>query len=182
MPWDLMPRLLIISLFIFSFAASALELPGFVDGPVIKNFGQHIPIEGLSANPNTRFKIAFDVAKGAEAGKLNRQFDSLARFINMNVAAGIPKENIDLALVVHGRAAIDLLNNTTYQKVHSQDNPNIELLQVLMQNRVQVILCGQSAGAYQISLNQLTEGVKLELSAMTAHASLQQLGYTLNPF
>jgi intracellular sulfur oxidation DsrE/DsrF family protein len=46
---------------------------------------------------------------------------------------------------------------------------------------VRVILCGQSAAARGIEMSDLVEGTEIELSAMTAHAVLQQNGYTLNP-
>ena len=56
------------------------------------------------------------------------------------------------------------------------------LPQALMNNNVRVILCGQTAAAYEIDIKQLVEGVEIELSAMTAHALLQQDGFTINPF
>jgi len=129
---------------------------------------------------NLRF--AFDVANSSESGQINRKFDSLARFINMHVAGGGQKENIQLALVVHGKAIFDLFDNESYQKKYSLDNPNKPLLQALMQNNVRVILCGQSAAANEVDISQLVKGTEVELSAMTAHALLQQEGYTVNPF
>jgi intracellular sulfur oxidation DsrE/DsrF family protein len=51
-----------------------------------------------------------------------------------------------------------------------------------MNNNVRIVLCGQAAAAYEIDIKQLVEGVEIELSAMTAHALLQQDGYTINPF
>ncbi|WP_395342067.1 DsrE family protein [Ningiella sp. W23] len=158
------------------------SLENFIDGPAIKGFGKHATVEGASVNENTTLKVAFDVGKAAEGGEVNRRFDSLARFINMHVAAGVPIENIALALVVHGRASLDLLDNPTYKNVHEKDNPNKALIQALIANNVRVILCGQTAAAYEISASQLIEGSEVELSAMTAHALLQQQGYTLNPF
>ena len=35
---------------------------------------------------------------------------------------------------------------------------------------------------YDVAAEDLPDGVELMLSAMTAHALLQQDGYTLNPF
>jgi intracellular sulfur oxidation DsrE/DsrF family protein len=154
----------------------------FKDGPVIAGYGKHAPAESTTQLKDTKYKVAFDVGNAAEPGELNRKFDSLARFINMQVAAGVPKENIHLALVVHGKASFDLLDNDTYQKAHQLDNKNKPLIQSLLANNVRVILCGQTAAAYDISLVQLIAGSEIELSAMTAHALLQQQGYTVNPF
>lgn len=158
------------------------SLNDFKDGPVIKGYGKNAPVSTSTVNKNTKLKVAFDVAKGAEKGEVNRKFDSLARFINMHAASGVPTDNIQLALVVHGKASMDLLDNFTYQKAHKLDNPNKPLIEALLANNVRVILCGQSAVAYDISFAQLIEGSEMELSAMTAHALLQNDGYTVNPF
>ena len=50
----------------------------FSTGPVFQDYGKKVLVEGVEFNANTKFKVAFDVAKGAEPGKVNRQFDSLA--------------------------------------------------------------------------------------------------------
>ena len=47
---------------------------------------------------------------------------------------------------------------------------------------VRVIVCGQSAAYYDVENDALLPGVEMALSAMTAHAVLQQQGYALNPF
>jgi intracellular sulfur oxidation DsrE/DsrF family protein len=100
----------------------------------------------------------------------------------MHVASGVPLENIELALVVHGKASLDLLDNKTYQKAYNVDNANKPLIEALLKNNVRVILCGQTAAAYEITLPQLIKGSQIELSAMTAHALLMQQGYSVNPF
>lgn len=170
------------------FIAFALSLPlqaklsDFKDGPVITGFGKHAAVASNTVSKNTKLKVVFDVAKAGAPGEVNKRFDSLARFINMNVASGVLKENIQLALVVHGKASLDLLDHVTYQKAHKHDNPNKLLIQMLLTNNVRIILCGQSASAYDIALGQLITGSEIELSAMTAHALLQNDGYTVNPF
>jgi intracellular sulfur oxidation DsrE/DsrF family protein len=158
------------------------QISAFKTGPLIEGFGKNAEVKTYTVSKDAKFKVAFDVAGGAEAGDINRKFDSLARFLNMHVAAGVNKDNIELALVVHGKAVFDLMNNENYQKRNSLDNPNAPLLQALMNNKVRVIVCGQSAAAYGVDISQLVKGSEVELSAMTAHALLQQAGYTVNPF
>jgi intracellular sulfur oxidation DsrE/DsrF family protein len=173
----------LLGLFILIVSATAsAQLSSFKEGPVITDFGKNASVSTHTVSKSAEFKVAFDVGSPADAGEVNRKFDSLARFINMHVGAGVDKENIQLALVVHGKASFDLLDHMTYQKRHKLDNPNKALLQTLMNNKVRVILCGQTAAAYEIDISQLVEGVEVELSAMTAHALLQQGGYTVNPF
>lgn len=173
--------LISLSVLITSFSLQA-KLTDFKDGPQIFGYGNHAPVDTKSNLKGVQFKVAFDVGSAANPGELNRKFDSLARFINMQAAAGVAKEHIQLALVVHGKASFDLLDNETYQKAHQLDNINKALIQTLLANNVRVILCGQTAAAYDISLSQLIAGTQIELSAMTAHALLQQQGYTVNPF
>ena len=57
-----------------------------------------------------------------------------------------------------------------------------ERIEALLAEDVRFILCGQSAAALGIQRQSLAPGVQMALSAMTAHALLQQQGYTLNPF
>jgi intracellular sulfur oxidation DsrE/DsrF family protein len=173
--------LLILFTLILSATASA-QMSSFKEGTAIIGFGKSVAVSTHTISKEAQFNVAFDVASSSDKGELNRKFDSLARFINMHVAAGVKKENIQLALVVHGKATFDLLDNAGYQKKYALDNPNKPLLNALMENNVRVILCGQSAAAHEVDANQLIKGVEVELSAMTAHALLQQAGYTVNPF
>ena len=56
------------------------------------------------------------------------------------------------------------------------------LIAALTGQGVRIIVCGQSAVYYEVATDDLLPGVEMALSAMTAHAVLQQQGYTLNPF
>jgi intracellular sulfur oxidation DsrE/DsrF family protein len=162
---------------------SALQANEFKKGPLIKAYGQHAQVEHtLGVNKNTKLNVAFDVSEQGKHDKENRHFNSLARFLNMHVANGVLAENIELALVVHGKAGFDLLNNASYQAAHQVNNPNHELISLLMKNNVKIYLCGQSASYLNIEGQQLQKGVQMALSAMTAHALLQNDGYTINPF
>ncbi|WP_226663686.1 DsrE family protein [Microbulbifer aggregans] len=152
-------------------------------GPVIEGFGPVMPVEQTTPlSGKEHFRVVFDVAEQGEPDKANRRFESLARFLNMQARAGVPAKQVELALVVHGKAGFDLLNNTHFEEKYGQQNPNAPLLAQLQKHNVRVILCGQSAGFSGIEPVQLLPGVEMALSAMTAHALLQQQGYTLNPF
>lgn len=171
--------LVILLLSFLSFYANAAA-PEYAQLP--EHGGNYLVEEALPIPTDTVFKIAFDVARQAEPGKLSGQINSLARFINMHVRSGVPIENIQLALVVHGGASQDLLANAYYQDEFNTDNKNAPLLSALMNNNTRVYVCGQSAMHYGVSKDKLVDGVQMSLSAMTQHALLQQQGYTLNPF
>ena len=164
---------------LFSCAAFSAQ---FAAGPLIENYGKHAPVEAVTLPSDIVFNVAFDVAAGAESGKVNRKFDSLARFLNMHVANGVKVENIKLALVVHGSATLDVLANTHYSHKKGNSNSNVALLNELMKHGVRVIVCGQSAAANGVTNDMVVDGVEIALSAMTAHAQLSMNGYTSNPF
>lgn len=170
-----MTRLFLLPLLLGAAPLAAQDTSAFATGPVFADFGPHAPIEGIGAVPaDTEFAIAFDVSAPAEAGKRNRGFESAARFINMHVAHGVAEENIRIAVVVHGKAVNDLIAR--------EDNTSAAMVEALLDHGVRFIVCGQSAVAYGVTQDKLVPGVEMALSAMTAHALLQQAGYTVNPF
>lgn len=156
----------------------------FTKGPVFENMGQTAPVETDFIIPKrAKFAIAFDTAVPAKVGDINKTLNTAARFINMHVAAGVKQERIKLAVIVHGKAAFDLTSASYYgEKYDDAANVNEAAIKALTDNGVRIILCGQTAAYYDIDNTDLMPGVEMALSAMTAHAILQQQGYTLNPF
>lgn len=151
----------------------------FTAGPLINGYGKTAEVPGATKLPeSTRFKHAFDVAEAGPTDAPNRHFDSAARFLNMHARAGLPAEAMQLAIVVHGPAAMDLVNAERL----GRDNPNAALIAALIKAGVSISLCGQTAAYRDIEAGDLLPGVELTLSAMTAHALLQQQGYSLNPW
>lgn len=164
---------LLISLFTYQFVSAQADQ--FHAGKAIPEFGKIAEVEGMEALPaNTQFKVSFDVAKPAKAGGVNRSIDSVARFINMHHAVGVKGEDIQLAVVVHGGAVKDMTK--------AQNNKNAALIVELQKHGVNFYVCGQSATYYGVKSIDLLPGVNMSLSAMTAHALLQQEGFTVNPF
>lgn len=164
-------------------SAQEPDFSAFEAGPVFNEFGPHAPVDGATGlSPDSEFRIAFDVADPAEEGALNREFESPARFINMHVAAGVPENQIDIAIVVHGKAVLDLLSDEARSDRAMQANTSRAMVSAMLARGVRFIVCGQSAAVWGIRGDNLIDGVEMELSAMTVHAKLQQRGYTVNPF
>lgn len=162
---------------------AAQDMSGFKPGPVFETFGPHAPIEGIGKAPaDAEFAIAFDVSEGAKDGAKSRGIESAARFINMHVAHGVLAGNIRIAVVVHGKAVHDLLSSDGRRAHKLADNASAAMVSAMIDHGVRFIVCGQSAAAYGVTQGQLVPGTEMALSAMTAHALLQQRGYTLNPF
>jgi intracellular sulfur oxidation DsrE/DsrF family protein len=156
----------------------------FSKGPVFENMGQTAAVETDFVIPKrAKFAIAFDTATPAVVGDINRTLNTAARFMNMHVGAGVKQERIKLAVIVHGKASFDLTSASYYgEKYEGAPNVNEAAIKALTEQGVRVILCGQSAAYHDVKNEDLLPGVEMALSAMTAHAILQQQGYTLNPF
>lgn len=153
---------------------SQADLSSFTTGPAIEDYGPVANVDVTLPIPDgVVFKHSFDVSSRAENGEPNRTLVSAARFINMHARAGVDADRISVAVVVHGPAVHDV----------SGDGPgNADLVATLVQHGVRIIVCGQSASYYDVQTDDLLPGVEMALSAMTAHALLQQQGYTVNPF
>ena len=165
-------------------AAFCLSLPAlagpedFVAGPRVPSFGKTASVRGAVLPADARFKMAFDLAVASEGEAVNRNLDSAARFLNMHALAGVPDAYVSVAVVVHGAAAMDLVSEAK----RGGPNPNAALIAELVAAGATIQLCWQTAASRGITQDDLLPGVTLALSAMTAHALLQQDGYTLNPF
>ncbi len=152
-------------------------------GPLIPAYGKVAAVPGSqSIPPEAVFKVSFDVAKQAAAGELNRALVSGARFLNMHAAAGVKPDNMQLAFVIHGSAVHDVSVAEHYKARTGEKNANAALIDALQKHGVAIYVCGQSAAYHGVKRDELLPGVELALSAMTAHALLQNDGYTLNPF
>lgn len=173
-----------IALTLCAAASPALaDQSAFHAGPAIPDYGRVANVDIDMAIPkNAKFKVRFDVSDAAEAGQINRGFESVARFINMHVEEGVPLKNIDLAIIVHGGASKDVTLTERYRADTDADNANAALIAALIEKNVRVYVCGQSAAYYDVGNDDLLPGVEMALSAMTAHALLDAEGYSLNPF
>lgn len=154
-------------------------------GPVITSTGPVFPVPDPDmATPLTHtFRAVWEVAtRAGEPDEINPSFFNAARFLNMHVQAGVPREQLRLALVVHGPAGSDLLQDATYRERFGVANPNLRVMEELAAAGVRIILCGQTAAARDLPRDALAPQVEVALSAMTAFVLLQDEGYRLIPW
>lgn len=166
--------------------AAAQDYPAdFAAGPVFETFGPHIAVDDIVPFPaHTEIAHSFDVAERAGGGARNGGFEIAARFINMHAANGVDPADMRVALVVHGPAVLDMLTDEALAAREGEDGPNAsgDMVREMIGHGVRFIICGQSATGQGVSRGDLIDGAEMALSAMTAHAMLQQQGYTVNPF
>jgi intracellular sulfur oxidation DsrE/DsrF family protein len=153
-------------------------------GPVIDGYGAAFTVEDRDV-PLVKdhiYRVVYEItAYDGSPDAVNRELDTVARFLNMHGKNGVPTENMQLAVVIHGAALINVLSDASYQQRFDRENPNLELLKKLAAAGVQFYACGQSMGGRGFAKSELASGVQLALSAMTMVHQLQADGYTLQP-
>ncbi len=152
---------------------------------IIKDFGQTFSVENpdVITDVNANHKIIFDVTQSSEDKSIvNKYVDTAARFLNMHAKAGLKPEQLHVAMTMHGGAWQDVMTNEAYKEKFGVDNPNVELINQLTEAGVDVIICGQTAGARGLNKANVNPNVKFALSAMTALLQYQNNGYRFMKF
>jgi intracellular sulfur oxidation DsrE/DsrF family protein len=153
-------------------------------GPIIEGYGPTYPIadSDVPLEEGFGYRAVFDIARyGDDPEELNPQLVSVARFLNMHARNGVPVENMQLAIVVHGAAVRNILDHDAYRSRFRIDNPNLELVEKLHAAGVRIYVCGQSLAFGGVAKNDLASPVEVALSAMTMLTVLQSKGYALLP-
>ena len=153
-------------------------------GPMITSGGAVFMVDPDFATPiDGNYRAAFEIATPSQApDRLNPTINTVARFLNMHAQAGVLPGQLSGAIVAHGPAAFELLDDEAYREKFGVDNPNAELIRELIAAGQPVILCGQTAASRGVPTDGLIPGVQVALSAMTAFLLLQGEGYHVNPW
>lgn len=173
--------LIAAALLVFSASADAQERRS---GPLIHSGGTVFAVDPTFETPvDQDFRVAFELAAAAPSPeRMNASINTVARFLNMHAQAGVPEERLSGAIVAHGSASFELLDDEAYRAKFGVDNPNAELIRELIAAGQPVLLCGQSAASRGVDPDDLIPGVEVALSAMTAFLVLQDRGYRVNPW
>ena len=178
-----MKKILLI-LFFLSTSLSFSQAPQ--PGKVIPNYGKTFPIEspGFKTDTTSILKVVFDVDRSFNEAEPNKLIETAARYLNMHESAGVDPANMNIALVLHGKAVQDALKDEFYSERFPEvsENPNLPLIKALVDQGVEVIICGQSASYYKVNRKNTDENSKFALSAMTALVQLQNDDYRLIKF
>ena len=175
-------RLLLVLAGLACSTLSLADEPSF--GPIIEGYGPTYPIidRDVALPEGFTYKAVFDLARyPGETSDLNPYLVSAARFLNMHARNGVPAEDMDLAVVVHGAAVKNLLSDAAYEARYKVKNPNLELLTKLHAAGVRIYVCGQSMTFGGVDESELAEPAQVALSAMTVLTVLQSDGYALLP-
>jgi len=170
--------------FLLIFIATSAFAEAASAGPIIKDYGQSFPVldRDVPLLENHQYKVVFELTKySTDMTEINIELDRVARFLNAHAAQGVPRENMDIAVVVHGSTLISLLNDDAYEAKFGSKNPSLDLVKQLADAGVGIYACGQSLGFRGWKKDELASPVKVGLSAMTLVNAFQSRGYTYQP-
>ena len=165
----------------FSLAAAA-QSPS--TGPYVHAGGPafEVPDRDVPLREGQKYRVAYELTGyPGEKTDVNRSLTVVGRFMNMHGKNGIPLEDLDVAIVVHGQTLFSLLNDEAYKEMFGVSNPSLPLLNDLAEAGVQIYVCGQSLGFRGLDKSVLADNVKVGLSAMTMLVVLQSDGYNFLP-
>lgn len=163
----------------------AMGAPQATYGPVLEDFGPvyYMGEVDFPTPLDSDFRALFDVSEAAtEPDARSAAIETAARFLNMHAQAGVPRERLGAAIVLHGGAARYALSQEAYRQRYEVDNPNLPLIEALHAVGTRIVICGQTAAARGYAKDELAEPIELALSAMTATKVLQDEGYQIVSF
>ena len=153
--------------------------------PVIQNFGTVIdaPLADLKPDPSLTYNIVVDLMTGEDDKSVVAfSVNQLARLMNLHVMGGVPKENINVVVAVHGGALWTTLGNKLYREKFGVDNPHAPLYKELIDQGVKIMICSQSLFKRKVDKSQLLPGFEVATSALTTLTMYQLKGYALVRF
>ena len=153
--------------------------------PVIKSYGTvfQLPDADHKPDPSIKYKIIVELNEnGSKPDSLNEYIEALATLINLHAAEGVPKENIQMVVVLRKMATYAVFGNELYKEKFKCDNPNLQILKELMEAGVEFYVCGQTMQKRNIDTKKLVTGTKVASAGLTAITTYQLKGYTMIKF
>lgn len=148
--------------------------------PIVKGYGGifDIPDAVEKPDPSMKYRIVVDIVTADQDPKvLSTSLNNVARMINIHAIGGVPKENIEVVLGIHGMMAFAIQDNESYKKRYGVDNPNLGLLKALDEAGVKMFVCGQSMVARNIPKETLAPEIQIATSMLTVLTTYQLKGY-----
>lgn len=177
--------------FIFLIIASICITTGYSQknktntGPVFEDFGAVFTIDDpdLLLDTDKNYKVIFDVyTDDKDPENMNPLINTVARFMNMHAQNGLPESQMDIVVVLHGAAVKNALTEKAFKKNFKIKQPNAKLISALVEKDVKIYVCGQSMTSKGYEAKDISEDVKISLSALTALVKYQSEGFQIINF
>mgnify|MGYP003632005135 CR=1 FL=1 len=163
------------------------QLPEHLEGKMTYPVFNFHPFSGvmktkakaLNYNKDLEYKIALDVTDGvSDSTQIMNTLVEVARTYNLNIANGVPKKKLKVAVVIHGDAIQGILNDEAYQAKFGVPNPNIAVIKEMKKEGIEFYVCAQVLAFRQVPEENVMKDIDLAISAKTALITLDQMGYT----
>ncbi|TDO25861.1 DsrE family protein [Sediminibacterium goheungense] len=148
--------------------------------PIIKDFGPvyEIPDAVEKPDPKLNYKLLVDlVMASSKPDTINLGIEAACTLLNLHGVGGVPKEKINMVMAVHNAAGYTVLNNEAYRARYKTDNPNLPMIQALLDAGVKIVVCGQTLKKRGIDPSTLAPGIGVATSALTTITTYQLKGY-----
>ena len=181
-----MKKILILSLIVVSNSLFA-QLPEHLEGKMtypVFDFHEWVGVaktkaKALKYDKDLDYKIVVDVTdKVSDSTKVMSTLLEVARTYNLNIANGVPKRKLKMAVVVHGGAFYGILNDEAYQEKYGTTNPNLEAIKIMKKEGVEFYVCSQILSFRNTPPENISKDIEIAVSAKTALITLDQMGYT----
>jgi intracellular sulfur oxidation DsrE/DsrF family protein len=152
--------------------------------PVVPYGGIYaIPEATVLPDPTLDYRLVIDVYSGHEdPDSVVQGLHNVARMLNLFSVGGVPEEQVDVVLAVHGGATFGIIDNEQYRERFGTDNPNAGLVTALKRAGVKITVCGQSLIGRDIPTDAILPEVELATSMLTTVAMYQMRGYGVMRF
>ncbi|CAH0998727.1 hypothetical protein LEM8419_00073 [Neolewinella maritima] len=152
--------------------------------PVVPYGGIYtLPEATVTPDPELSYRLVIDVVTGQETpDSLAQGLYNVARMLNLFSVGGVPDEQVEVVLAIHGGATFAVMNDALYREHYGIDNPNLPLVRALKEAGVQVTVCGQSLIGRGIPVDGVAPEVEVATSMLTTVAMYQMRGYGLLRF
>jgi len=142
-----------------------------------------LAVDGITEkpDPSMKYKLLVEITgfktDSAATHQIADELAEVGRIMNLHVAAGVPKERLEVIVVAHGPILNALLTDEEYKKKYHIANPNQDILQQLQDNNVKIIACGQALHFFEIPASHLVPQIKISISAKVALSTYRNKGF-----
>lgn len=130
-------------------------------------------------------KVVYQVSDDKMKNGVNRALFYAGKLLDTYNTNDVPDSEIDLHLVFHGDGTNALVNTETRKRLEAEggaDNPNLALIESLIQRGVSIELCESSMEQRDVTPDYLVEGIATVRGAFPRLIELQLLGYAYIKF
>ncbi|PWT76336.1 MAG: hypothetical protein C5B59_06880 [Bacteroidetes bacterium] len=155
--------------------------------PLIKNskWSGALAVQDIQEkpDPSMKYKLLIEStiwSKDTASWKeINDGLAEAGRIINLHIAAGVSKENMEVVIVVHARALNVFLQDSIYKRKFKVRNPNLDILGQFANLNVKLIACGQAMQFFEFDKKDFIPEVRTALSAKVVLSTYQLKGFVL---